>query len=74
MHIETLIRETLPLQGFRIDSVERYSFGVSAKIVPDFRFHRRCGKCGKPGKYRDTRPERQFKHVPIWGIPVELSY
>ena len=74
MHIESLIRETLPLQGFRIDSVEKYSFGVNAKIVPDFRFHRRCGKCGKPGKYRDTRPERQFKHVPIWGIPVELSY
>jgi DNA-binding NtrC family response regulator len=26
MHIESLIRETLPLQGFRIDSVEKYSF------------------------------------------------
>jgi transposase len=74
MHIESLIRETLPLQGFRIDSVEIYSFGVSARIVPDLRFHRRCGKCGRPGKYRDARPERQFKHVPIWGIPVELSY
>lgn len=44
MHIEYLIRETLPLQGFRIDSVEKYSFGVSARIVPNLRFHRRCGK------------------------------
>jgi len=42
MHIESLIRETLPLQGFRIDSVEKYSFGVSARIAPDLRFHRRC--------------------------------
>jgi transposase len=74
MHIESLIRETLELQGFRIDLVERYPFGISAKIVPDLRFHPHCGKCGRPGKYRDTRPERQFKHVPIWGIPVELSY
>jgi transposase len=74
MHVKSLIKETLPLQGFRIDSVERYPFGISVRILPDLRFHPLCGRCGRPGKYRDTRPERQFKHVPLWGIPVRLSY
>jgi transposase len=74
MPIKSLIRETIPLQGFRIDSVDRFSFGIGIKIVPDYRFNPRCGKCGNPGKYRDSRNERQFKHVPIWGIPVMLSY
>jgi transposase len=74
MPIKSLIRETISLQGFRIESVDRFSFGIGIKIVPDYRFNPRCGKCGKPGKYRDSRNERQFKHVPIWGIPVMLSY
>jgi transposase len=74
MPIKSLIRETISLQGFRIDSVDRFSFGIGIKIAPDYRFNPRCGRCGKPGRYRDSRNERQFKHVPIWGIPVMLSY
>ena len=74
MPIKSLIKETIPLQGFRIDSIDRFSFGIGIKIVPDYRFNPFCGKCRKPGRYRDSRNERQFKHVPIWGIPVMLSY
>ena len=74
MPIKSLIKETISLQGFRIDSVDRFSFGIGIKIVPDYRFNPCCGRCGKPGRYRDSRNERQFKHVPIWGIPVMLSY
>ena len=74
MPIRSLIKETISLQGFRVDSIDRYSFGINIKIVPDRRYRLRCGKCGNTGKYRDTRPERQFKHVPLWGLPVLLSY
>lgn len=74
MHIKTLIIETLSLQGFRIDSVMGHPFGIMIQIVPDRRFLPRCGRCGHPGKYRDTRPERKFRHVPLWGIPVLLFY
>ena len=74
MPIKSLIKETISLQGFRVDSIDRYSFGINIKIVPDRRYRPRCGKCGHTGKYRDTRSERQFKHVPLWGIPVFLSY
>ena len=74
MQIKTLIKKTLTLQGFRIVSVSGCISGISIQIVPDRRFLPRCGRCSLPGKYRDTRPERMFKHVPLWGIPVTLHY
>lgn len=74
MLIRSLIKETLSLQGFRVDSIDRSNFGINMKIIPDRRYRPRCGKCGHTGKYRDTRPARQFKHVPLWGLPVFLSY
>ena len=48
MPIKSLIRETIPLQSFRIDSIDKFSFGISIKIIPDYRFNPLCGKCGKP--------------------------
>ena len=51
MHIRSLIKETLFLQGFRIDSIDRYNFGLNIKIVPDRRYRPRCGRCGHNGKY-----------------------
>ena len=74
MPIKSLIKETLSLQDFRVDSIDRFSFGLNIKIVPDRRYRSRSEKCGRTGKYRDTRPERQFKHVPLWGLPAFLSY
>ncbi len=74
MQIKSLIKKTLSLQGFCIHSVTGCAFGISIQIVPDRRFLPRCGRCDLPGKYRDTRPERMFKHVPLWGIPVTLHY
>jgi len=74
MLIKSLIKDTLSLQGFRVELIDRYSFGISVKIVPDQRYKPRCGKCGCLGQYRDTRPQRQFKHVPLWGIAVVLIY
>jgi hypothetical protein len=44
MPIRSLIKETISLQGFRVDSIERCSFGISIKIVPDRRYRPRCGK------------------------------
>ena len=74
MLIRSLIKDTLSLQGFRVKLIDRYNFGISVKIVPDKRYKPRCGQCGRPGQYRDTRTERHFKHVPLWGIPVMLNY
>lgn len=74
MLVEHLIRETLEMQGFRIESVDKIDCELFATIAPDLRYHPRCGVCCTPGDYRDTLSERRFRHVPLWGIPVTLVY
>ena len=59
MPFRSLIKDTIPLQGFRVCSIEKYYFGINIKIVPDRRYRQRCGKCNHIGKYRDTRPQRE---------------
>ena len=74
MLIESLIKETVELQGFRVHKVTGVVSGLVAMIVPDKRFTPRCGQCLESAPYRDSRPMRRFRHVPMWGIPVELQY
>ncbi len=73
MLIEQLIRETLEMQGFRIESVKKEGSELVVTIVPDLRYHPRCGVCNNPGDYRDTISEIHFRHVPLWVIPDSLS-
>ena len=54
MLIKQLIRETLELQGFRIESVEKKDSEVLVTIQADLRYHPRCVVCGTSGFYRDT--------------------
>lgn len=74
MLIESLVKETVELQGFRVVKVTGGASGLVAMIAPDKRFLPRCSRCLDPAPYRDTRPMRRFRHVPMWGIPVELRY
>ena len=74
MLIEKVIKETLELQGFRIASFEKTTLGFLFKFVADRRYKPWCGVCGKRAIYRDTREEGFFRHVPLWGISVILSY
>lgn len=74
MLIESLVKSTLELQGFVVSRVTGDPSGLVAVIEPDLRFNARCGRCLAPAPYRDTRPMRRFRHVPLWGIPVELHY
>jgi transposase len=74
MLIKELIRKTLPMQGFRIKKVITSLNKIQIQIETDKRYKRKCSKCGSAGKYRDRRPVREFKHVPLWGIDVYLYY
>jgi len=74
MPLQSLIKETIPLQGFKVVSVERMSFCIHVLIKPDRRYLPCCGRCANPGKFRDHRSKRQFQHMPVWGIAVYLSY
>ncbi len=74
MLLESLVKATVELQGFRVVTVTGDAGGLVADLAPDRRCSPRCGRCGTRGRYRDTRPARHFRHVPLWGIPVELRY
>ena len=74
MLIKQLIKQTVDMQGFCVQSVEKATTGFMVKIIPDNRFTPRCGHCGEPGVYRDRRPVRFFRHVPLWGMQVCFSY
>ncbi|MEJ2034440.1 MAG: hypothetical protein P8Y63_15715, partial [Deltaproteobacteria bacterium] len=74
MLVESLIKETLELQGFRVMAVKRVPDGLEAEIAPDRRFFPRCSGCGRLARYRDKRPARRFRQVPLWGIGVHLVY
>jgi len=74
MLLESLVKATVELQGFRVVTVTGDTGGLVAELAPDLRFVPRCGQCGTRSAYRDTRPVRRFRHVPLWGIPVTLRY
>lgn len=74
MLISKLIKNTLPLQGFRVVNVSNSGEGLAVQMIPDRRYSPRCGRCGQPGRYRDTRSVRSFRHVPLWRIEVILFY
>ena len=76
MLLESLVKATVELQGFRVVRVSGDLGGLVAELAPDWRWSPRCGQCGERGRgrYRDTRWARHFRHVPIWGIPVWLVY
>ena len=74
MLLESLVKATLELQGFRVATVSGDAAGLAVELAPDRRCTPRCGRCGRRARYRDSRPARRFRHVPLWGIPVELRY
>ena len=74
MLLERLVKATLESQGCRIVTVTGDAGGLVADLAPHRRFAPRCGRCGTRGWYRDTRPARHFRHLPLWGIPVTLRY
>ena len=74
MLVETLIQNTLEMQGFRVAEVQMIRGSLEAVLAPDRRYSPCCSACGRKAVYRDTRPARKFRHVPLWGIEVSLSY
>ena len=74
MLVEQIIKQTVDLQGFRVDTVTQAPDGLIAEIRPDTRYRIRCGTCGHPAACRDLRDARLFRHVPLSNIPVWFHY
>ena len=47
---------------------------IEVPIQPRKNSHPICSICEQPGSIYDTLPERTFKFVPLWAIPVLLLY
>jgi hypothetical protein len=46
MLVESLVKETVELQGFRVLTVTKADDGLEAELAPDRRYAPRCGGCG----------------------------
>ena len=55
MLVESLIKETVELQGFRVATVQQTDDGLEAKLISDGRYAPRCGTYGGRARYRDPR-------------------
>ena len=74
MPMNSILRRTL---GIKRHVIKEFSEDESGLIVRlDVWKGRRlpCSTCGTLGVLRDRLAERQWKHVPLWGIPVRLAY
>ena len=60
MLIESLVKATVELQGFRVVSVTEDTKGLVAAMSPDHRYALRCGQCHERAPYRDTREPDAF--------------
>ena len=71
MLLESLVKATVELQGFRVLRVTGDVAGLVAELAPDGRYAPRCGQCDQRGHYRDTWRVRRFRHVPLLGDPCD---
>lgn len=74
MLVESIVRKTLGLKRHCVKKVKEKDGYMMVFLSPDKRFKLICSHCGSKGPGYDTLKERQWKHVPLWGIPVVLIY
>ena len=77
--IRTLLNKVHPIKRFVYHSVALITEGKSQRLVAEVRprsnSRPRCSGCGKPRPGYDRMPHpRIFEFIPIWNIPVALSY
>jgi transposase len=80
--LKTLLNKTQPLNGFIYDTVKLETtnhWGIrKMRIVVTIREHKQrkpiCSQCSQPAPVYDHLPTRAWWHVPLWNIPVRMSY
>jgi len=77
--IKTLLNKVHRIKGFVYHSVSLSGTGDSMRIIAEViaRANRkpRCAGCAKPRPGYDRMPRpRKFEFIPIWNIPVSLSF
>jgi transposase len=74
MLVASIARRTLKLKRHSIRKVIEANGSIEMHLVPSKRSSLVCSGCGRRCPGYDTRKERRWTHVPLWGIPVVLVY
>ena len=74
MLLESMVRQTLSLCDHRVIGVEGDLTGLAVRLERKLRRRLPCSGCGERCRVRDRLPEREWSHVPCWGIPTTLIY
>lgn len=74
MLVESIVRKTLGIKSHVVKTVTLNGEGLTVALDVRKRWRLPCSACGLPGRVRDRLAVRTWRHVPLWGIPVFLSY
>ncbi len=74
MLVESIVRKKLGIKRHVVTEVVQTDDGLRIELNVHKRRWLPCGSCGALGRVRDRLTVRRWKHVPLWGIPVTLSY
>lgn len=74
MTLASLVRKTLGLNNHRVVRVAHQDDRIVVWIERIRRRRLPCSVCGTFERTKDRLPERSWRHVPLWGIGVELRY
>jgi transposase len=72
--VESIVRETLALKDHRVVKVAGNRWDMRIHLERRRRRRLPCSGCGGRARVRDRLPERAWRHVPLWGVPVTLFY
>ena len=78
MRLQTILNRTARIKGFTYGNIRMHetqgSPYLSVRIFPRRNSRLFCSVCGRRGPVHDKLPDRQFQHVPIYGIAVVFLY
>ena len=78
MLLKTVLNRLQKFKGFVYCHVQLIENGEKLSIEVGIRPRKGsaplCSWCSRPGGHYDTQPERRFRFVPLWGIPVWFLY
>ena len=75
LQIRTIMHRVLPIKGFRYAEARWADFCsdvIEIEIVPRKNSRGHCSKCDNRGPTYDHLPERSWKFIPLWALPVFL--
>lgn len=74
MLVESIVRKTLGLKDQRVVKVVQGDDGLRVQLAAKEGRQLPCSKCQHRRPVRDQLAEREWRHVPLWGIAVVLVY